>query len=169
MVNILALVDEQFEELELLYPVIRLRETGCQVIVAGPEAGKTYLGKHGYPCVSDSAFSQLQAGNFGAVVIPGGYAPDKLRRDQDVLRLVREIDGAGKPVACICHGGWVAISAGIVKGRKMTGTTAIRDDIMNAGGIWKDEPAVIDGNLVSSRTPKDLPDYMRALLKVLNL
>ncbi len=169
MIDILAFVDECFEELELLYPVIRLREAGCQVVIGGAEKGRSYAGKHGYPCVAEVSLTELQGDRFDAVLIPGGFAPDKLRRSQDVLRIVRQINEAGKVVGCICHGGWVPISAGIVKGREMTGTVAIKDDILNAGAIWKDEPVVIDGNLVSSRTPKDLPEYSKALLKVLRL
>jgi protease I len=115
----------------------------------------------------DATVGQVAERDFDALVIPGGYAPDKLRRSQEVLDLVRAFDGAGKPVAFICHAGWVPISAGIVKGRRATSVSAIRDDMVNAGTDWVDEAAVVDGNLISARTPADLGPWMKALLKAL--
>jgi protease I len=162
MKKIVALVDEVYEDLELWYPRLRFEEEGWKVTVAGTEAGKTYTGKHGYPCRSDVAFSSVSAGDFDALLVPGGFAPDKMRRDPRVLELVREMDRQGKLIAFICHAGWVLISAGILKGRRATSTVGIRDDMVNAGARWADEPLVVDGNLVSSRTPADLPAFARA-------
>ena len=125
----------------------------------------TYRGKHGYPCKSEAAFRDLDAKAFDGVLIPGGFAPDKFRRIPEILHFVQEMDTAQKMIAFICHGGWVPISAKIVKGKKITGTTAIKDDLENAGAIWKDEPLVIDGHLISSRTPKDLPVFGKAIVE----
>lgn len=163
--KVAALVHEIFEDLELMYPVIRMQEGGIQVVIAGEDTGVTYRGKHGYPCKSEAAFRDLDATAFDGVLIPGGFAPDKFRRIPEVLRFVQEMDKAQKMIAFICHGGWVPISAKIVKGKKMTGTTAIKDDLENAGAIWQDKPLVIDGHLISSRTPKDLPIFGKAIVE----
>lgn len=155
-----------YEDLELWYPKIRLEEAGAETVVAGlgePE----YLGKHGYPVKVDATVDSILAADFDALVIPGGFAPDKLRRSSQVLRLTREIHEAGKPVAFICHAGWVPISARILRGRRATSVGAIRDDMENAGCLWSDEPVVVDQNLISSRTPADLPAFMGALLAAL--
>jgi protease I len=155
-----------YEDLELWYPKIRLEEAGAETVVAGlgePE----YRGKHGYPVRADVNVESVLAADFDALVIPGGFAPDKLRRSPQVLRVTREIHDSGKPVAFICHAGWVPISARILKGRRATSVGAIRDDMENAGCLWSDEPVVVDRNLISSRTPADLPAFMRALLSAL--
>ncbi|MBF5059214.1 type 1 glutamine amidotransferase domain-containing protein [Candidatus Neptunochlamydia vexilliferae] len=162
----LVLVHDIFEDSELLYPVIRMQEEGIEVVIAGEEK-RTYLGKHGYPSKSAITFKEMEAGEFDGVFIPGGFSPDKLRRVPEVLKLVQEMDQAEKMIAFICHGGWVPISAKILKGRAATGTVAIKDDLENAGAIWKDEPVVIDGNLISSRTPKDLPPFGKAIVEAL--
>jgi protease I len=128
---------------------------------------KTYQGKRGYPLTVDTSVDQLDANDFDGLVIPGGYAPDIMRRSPKLLQLTREIHDAGKPVAFICHAGWVPISAGIVKGRHGTSVGAIKDDLVNAGMLWEDSPVVVDGNLISSRTPADLPEFMRALIRCL--
>lgn len=165
--NILTFVDDIYEDLELWYPKMRLEEEGWKVVVAGPEAGRTYAGKHGYPCTSDASIRDMQEAEFSALLVPGGFAPDKLRRDPDVLRLTREFDASRKPIAHICHAGWILISAGILKGRKTTSTPGIRDDMVNAGGIWIDAEVVVDGNQIASRRPPDLPAFARALVEAI--
>lgn len=164
MKKIVVLAENQYEDLELWYPKIRLEEDGHKVMVAGPKKGEVYRGKHGYPCMADIAFEEVLASEWDAVVIPGGYAPDKLRLNAHIVQFIKELDQAGKIVAFICHGGWVAISAKILKGRKCTSYIAIKDDMENAGAIWSDEPCVVDNNLISSRKPKDLPLFAKALL-----
>lgn len=157
-----------YEELELWYPKIRLEEEGATVVVAGL-GEKVYHGKRGsYPVTPDTTVDQVQAREVDALVIPGGYAPDILRRNAKVLALTREIFEAGKPVAFICHAGWVPISAGIVRGRRGTSVRAIKDDLVNAGMSWEDSPVVVDGNLISSRTPADLGPFCRALIAQLS-
>ena len=165
--RILMFVDDIYEDLELWYPKLRLLEAGAIVTVAGPKAGAKYAGKHGYPCVADAAIADMQSTDFQGVVIPGGFMPDKLRRDPKVLSLVREIAAAGRLTAAICHGGWIAISAGVYRGIKVTGSPGIKDDLVNAGAIWHDEPVIVDRQFVSSRKPDDLPDFCRAILEVL--
>src|SRR5438067_847825 len=152
--RILILVEQAYEDLELWYPKLRLEEEGMETVVAGPER-TLYSGKHGYPCRPDRTLNEVRASDFDALVIPGGWAPDRLRRLPVVLDLVREFDHAAKPIAMICHAGWVPISARILKGRRVTGVAAIRDDLENAGARFVDESVVVDGNLISSRTPAD--------------
>ena len=165
--NVLVLAADLFEDMELLYPVYRLREAEVGVTVAGLD-DQPVTGKKGHgPLPVDTTVEQVSAGDFDAVIIPGGFAPDKLRRSEAVLRLVREFDTAGKPVAFICHAGWVPISAQIVKGRRATSVAAIRDDMVNAGVDWVDEATVVDGNLISARTPADLGPWMKAVLAAL--
>jgi protease I len=155
-----------YEDLELWYPKIRLEEEGARTVVAGT-GERTYQGKRGYPLTVDTSVDQVKSEDFDGLVIPGGYAPDVMRRSARLLQLTREIHQAGKPVAFICHAGWVPISAGIVKGKRGTSVGAIRDDLVNAGMIWEDSPVVVDGNLISSRTPADLGVFMRALISAL--
>jgi protease I len=165
--NVLLLAADDFEEIELLYPVHRLAEEGITVTVAGLD-DQPVRGKNGYgPVPVDAEVSQVSADRFDALVIPGGYAPDKLRRSEAVLRLVRDFDRAVKPIAFICHAGWVPISARIIKGRRATSLRAIRDDMVNAGADWVDEAVVVDGNLISARTPADLGPWMKAVLAAL--
>ncbi len=166
--NVLQLVHDGFEDLELWYPVLRLREAGCVVNLAGEKAKEEYRGKNGVPAVSDLAFSEVNPENIDALLVPGGWAPDKLRRVEMVLTLVRYMDEEKKPIGQICHAGWVLISAGILNGRKVTSTPGIKDDMENAGAIWMDEEVVVDGNLISSQLPQNLPAYMEAYLKVLS-
>lgn len=165
--RILMFVDDIYEDLELWYPKLRLTEEGAEVVVAGPEAGKVYRGKNGYPCKSDAALADMDEKDFDGLVIPGGFAPDKLRRDPKVLKLTRQFHERGKLVAHICHAGWIPISAKIVKGFKCTSTPGIKDDLENAGAIWVDEPLVIDRNQVSSRRPDDLPEFCKGIIRVL--
>jgi protease I len=155
-----------YEDLELWYPKIRLEEEGVATTVAGM-GEKTYQGKRGYPVTVDTHVDQVAAGDFDALIIPGGFAPDQLRRSDQVLRLTREIYQAGKPVAFICHAGWVPISAKILKGKRATSVRAIKDDMENAGVVWEDSAVVVDGNLISSRTPADLPQFCKALIAAL--
>lgn len=165
--KILVFVGDVYEDLELWYPVLRLREAGATVVVAGPKASHRYEGKNGYPCVSEAAIAEMRAADFDGVVVPGGFMPDKLRRDAKVLELVRELSSAGKLVAAICHGGWIPISAGVYRGVRVTGSPGIKDDLVNAGAVWEDAPVVIDRHFVSSRKPDDLPDFCKGILQVL--
>ena len=155
-----------YEEIEALYPLYRLREAGAEVQVIGAEAGKTLPGKRGDEIETEAAAGDLTPGDLDLLVIAGGYGPDKLRLDEGLLGLVRELDAQGTTIAFICHAGWVAVSAGIAEGRRMTGNPSIADDVRNAGGEWADAEVVVDGNLVSSRKPDDLPAFMRATIEV---
>ena len=165
--RLLFFVDDIYEDLELWYPKLRLVEAGAAVTVAGPKADQKYDGKHGYPCTSDATIAEMRTDDFDGLVIPGGFMPDKLRRDPKVLALVRDFAAARKLVAAICHGGWIPISAGVYRGVRVTGSAGIKDDLVNAGAIWEDTPAVIDRHFVSSRKPDDLPDFCRAILTVM--
>jgi protease I len=165
--TILFFAGPLYEDLELWYPKIRLEEEGARTLVAGTGEA-TYQGKRGYPLTVDTSVDQITGADFDGLVIPGGYAPDIMRRSPKLLQLTREIYQAGKPVAFICHAGWVPISAGIVKGKRGTSVGAIKDDLVNAGMLWEDSPVVVDGNLISSRTPADLPQFMKALIGALN-
>ena len=164
--TLLAFLDDVYEDLELWYPKLRLEEAGCSLKCAAPEL-KTYIGKHGYPAQSDLLLKDARSRDFCGLLVPGGFMPDKLRRDPKVLSLTREFFAEGKLVAFICHGGWIPISAGILKGKRATGSLGIKDDLENAGAIWVDKPVVVDGNLISSRTPRDLAAFGEALVKFL--
>jgi protease I len=166
-VRILALVGDDYEDLELWYPKLRIEEAGGHVTVAGELPGRTYSGKHGYPCASDAGLADMEAADFQGIVLPGGWMPDRLRRDERVLDLVRECAATGKLVAAICHGGWIAISAGVYRGVRVTGSLGIKDDLVNAGAIWEDAPVVVDRHFVSSRKPADLPAFMAAIVEML--
>ncbi len=155
----LILLDDDYEDLEFWYPKLRLIEAGADVTVAGPPGKHHFHGKHGYPATSDAEIPAMKAAHFHGLIIPGGWAPDKLRRDPHVLDLVRDFDAAGKPIAAICHGGWIPISAGVYKGVRVTGSPGIKDDLINAGAIWEDAPLVVDRHFVSSRRPDDLPKF----------
>ena len=165
--RIAVLVADQYQELEVWYPLLRFREDGAETVAVGAEAGKTYSSKKGYPAVADTSIRDVKASDFDAVVIPGGWAPDSLRQDERVLRLVREMDRAGKVVAAICHAGWVLCSAGVVRGRKATCFKAIKDDMIHAGARYVDEEVAVDGNLITSRMPTDLPAFCREIRKAL--
>jgi protease I len=166
--RVLILTGDIYEDLELWYPKLRLQEAGATVVVAGPEAGVRYMGKNGYPCVADVAISEMCEADFDALVVPGGFMPDKLRRDKKVLELVRQFDAAGKPIAAICHGGWIPISAGVYRGVTVTGSPGICDDLVNAGANYLDRAVVVDRNHVTSRKPDDLPDFCRALIELMS-
>lgn len=164
--TLLTFVDDSYEDLELWYPKLRLEEAGFAMRVAGPES-KAYAGKHGYPAKADALISEMRSQDFCGLLIPGGFMPDKLRRDPKVLSLTREFFEQGKLVAFICHGGWIPISAKILRGRRVTGSLGIKDDLENAGGLWVDAPVVVDGNLISSRTPRDLAPFGKAMVDFL--
>jgi protease I len=164
--KVAVLVAEQYQELEIWYPVYRLREAGAEAVIVGPEK-KVYPSKLGYPCEADAAIDAVSADAFDAVVIPGGWAPDFLRRHPAVNRFVAAMNAGGKPVAAICHGGWVLCSAKMLQGRKATSFFAIADDMIHAGAEWCDAEVVVDGNLITARKPDDLPAFMVALLKAL--
>ena len=165
--RILSFVGDIYEDLELWYPKLRMIEAGAEFVCAGPQAGQEYAGKHGYPCVSDAAIADMEARDFHGLLCPGGFMPDKLRRDSKVLQLVRDFDTQGKLIAAICHGGWIPISAGVYRAAVVTGSLGIKDDLVNAGAIWKDASVVTDRHFVSSRKPDDLPDFCRGMLQVL--
>jgi protease I len=165
--RVLAFVDDEFEDLEMWYPVLRLREEGAIVDVIGPEKGKKYIGKYGVPLIADLAFDDVVSTDYDGLYVPGGWAPDKLRRYATVIRLTQEFHAAAKPIAHICHAGWVLASAKICQGYTMTSTPGIKDDLENAGAIWVDEEVVVDRNIVSGRRPPDLPAFMRAFIQLL--
>jgi protease I len=165
--KIIQLVSNDFEDLELWYPVLRLREEGATVHIVGEHANEEYIGKYGVPIISDLSFNEINPDDYDAILVPGGWSPDKLRRYSNVLEMVRLMNERQKPIGQICHAGWVLISANILNGKKVTSTPGIKDDMKNAGATWVDEPVVVDGHIVSSRRPPDLPDYMRELIKVL--
>lgn len=164
-VKIIALVHEDFEDLEFWYPYYRLREEGAAVTVAGEKAGAVYHGKYGVPATADIAFKDADPEAYDVLLVPGGWAPDKLRRFPEILSLVRGMNQRKAVIGQICHAGWVLVSAGILKGRNVTSTPGIKDDMTNAGAIWHDKPVVTDENIVSSRRPPDLPEYGRALVE----
>jgi protease I len=159
------LIEQQYQEMEVWYPLYRLREAGCKVTVVGPEAGQTYPSKLGYPAKSDKAAKDVTANDFDLVVIPGGFAPDFIRRTEAMIRLVSDMAEKGKIVAAICHGPWVLCSTQALKGRKATCFFAIKDDVMNAGANYVDAEVVRDGNLITSRKPDDLPAFMQAIFQ----
>src|SRR5947207_1157207 len=165
--KIAILVDNIYQEMEVWYPLYRLREAGAQVVTVGAKAGETYASKLGYPVVCDRSYDQVSADDFDGVVVPGGYAPDHIRRHAKANQLVRDIDAQGKLVAAICHAAWVLCSADILKGRKATCFFAIKDDVIHAGAHWVDAEVVVDRNLVTSRKPDDLPAFRRAMISVL--
>jgi len=164
--KIAILVEDSYEDLELWYPYYRLMEEGADVKLIGPEA-KVYQSKHGYPAEADLSAEEAKAGDFQGIIVPGGYAPDKLRRYPKILDLVREVFENGGIVASICHGPWVLISANIMKGKKTTAVISLKDDLINAGAIYLDKEVVIDNNLITSRTPKDLPAFLPAIIAAL--
>ena len=164
---VLIFIEDGYEDMELMYPKYRLEEAGFKAVVAGPKARQQYLGKHGYPCVSDVSIVDVDGAEFVGVVCPGGWAPDKLRRLDKVKSLIAQFNDSHKLIAAICHGGWIPISAGVYGGVHVTGSLGIKDDLINAGGIFEDSPVVVDRHFVSSRKPDDLPSFMSAVLKLL--
>ncbi|MED2973189.1 type 1 glutamine amidotransferase [Fictibacillus sp. B-59209] len=165
--KVLSLVHHEFEDLELWYPILRLREEGAQVDLVGEKAGETYKGKYGVPAESDYSFDEIDPSDYDALLVPGGWAPDKLRRFSKVIEIVQHMETHKKPIGQICHAGWVLISAKMLQGKNVTSTPGIKDDMENAGAVWLDEAVVVDGHLVSSRRPPDLPPYVKAFTDVL--
>jgi protease I len=165
--RVVVLAGDEYEDLELWYPKLRLEEAGAVVTLASRDEPRTFLGKHGYPCRSDTTVAGLVAADFDGIILPGGWMPDALRRDRDVLALVGDFAAAGKLVAAICHGGWIAISAGVYRGVRVTGSPGIKDDLLNAGALFEDAEVVVDRQFVSSRRPSDLPAFMAAVIGVL--
>jgi protease I len=165
--RIAILVDNLYQDQEVWYPYFRFQEAGAQVVAIGAKAGETYTSKHGYPIKSDKSYEEVRAADFDGVVVPGGYAPDLIRRHSAANRFVHDMDQQGKLVASICHGPWVLCSAGMLQGRKATCFFAIKDDVIHAGAKYEDAEVVVDGNLVTSRKPEDLPAFCRASIAVL--
>lgn len=165
MKKIAVLVEDNYQVLEVWYPYLRLKEEGMDAVFVGTAAKKEYKSKEGYPCPRELSINNAKAGDFAGVVVPGGYAPDILRRYKAVNKFVYQLNAQGKVVAAICHGAWVLVSAGILKGRKATCFSAIKDDIVNAGAYFSDKEVVVDKNLITSRNPYDLPAFCREIIK----
>lgn len=165
--TVLILVGPEYEDLEVWYPKLRLEEAGYAAPLAGIGEPR-YVGKHGYPCTVDVTVGDVDPATLAGVLAPGGWAPDKLRRHAEVLECVRQVHAAGRVVATICHGPWILISAGIVRGRRLASSLGIVDDVRNAGAEWVDAGVVVDGNIVSARVPKDLPEFGAALVRALD-
>lgn len=165
--KVVILVDIMYQEMELWYPYYRLKEAGAMVVRAGADANATYTSKLGYPSKVEVNYDGLNAADYDGVIAPGGFAPDYIRRHPKALQFVKECDAQNKLVAAICHGPWVLCSAGVLKGRHATSFFAIKDDVVNAGGIWEDDEVVVDRNLVTSRKPDDLPAFCRESINVL--
>ena len=156
-----------FNVFEFWYPYYRLKEAGAEVVVVGSGSSEEYTGKSGIPCKADTSAEQISATDFDGIVIPGGYAPDHMRRHPSMVKLVKDLFEAGKVVAAICHAGWMLASADIVKDRTLTSFFAIKDDLVNAGANWIDQEVVVDGKLITSRKPDDLPAFMKAIIEAL--
>ena len=165
--KIAILVDNLYQEMELWYPYFRFQEAGAEVVAVGAKAGETYTSKLGYPIKSQKSYDEVRAADFDGVVVPGGYAPDHIRRHPAAIKFVKDLDAQGKLIAAICHAPWVLCSADILKGRRATCFFAIKDDVIHAGAKYEDAEVVVDGNLVTSRKPEDLPAFCRAALEVL--
>jgi protease I len=164
--RVAILAENMYQEMELWVPYYRLKEEGAEVHVVGTGAA-SYTSKHGYPVTADVQAEQVNALEYDAVVIPGGFAPDLMRRSPAMVKLVREAFQHGKVVAAICHAGWMPVSAGILRGKRATSFFSIKDDLVNAGATWVDQEVVVDGNLVTSRKPDDLPAFCREIVKAL--
>jgi len=165
--RVAILAENLYQEMELWVPYYRLREEGAEVKVVGAGGAKGYTSKHGYPVSVDAQAEAVSAVEFDAVVVPGGYAPDIMRRHPAMVRLVREAHQQGKVVAAICHAGWMLASADILRGRRATGFHSIKDDMVHAGATWVDAEVVVDGTLITSRKPDDLPAFCRELVNAL--
>jgi len=165
--NIAILVDTAYQEMEVWYPYYRFQEAGAECVFVAAEAGKVYLSKVGYPAVAHLSYDAVSADDFDGVVVPGGYAPDHIRRHAKANQFVKDMDAQGKLVASICHGPWVLCSADVLRGRRATCFFAIKDDVVNAGALYEDAEVVVDRNLVTSRKPEDLPAFCRAAINVL--
>lgn len=162
--KLLILVEKMYNDREFWYPYYRLQEAGAQVLVVAPEADVIYAGSAGIEIKSEAAAAQIKSADYDGLVIPGGYAPDHMRRDPAMVNLVREMAAAGKVVAAICHAGWMLVSADVLRGKTATAFYAIKDDIVNAGANWVDQEVAVDGNIITSRTPDDLPAFLKAII-----
>jgi len=162
--RIALMLDEKYQELEVWYPYYRLGEEGAEVTLVAPRAGETYGSKLGYPCVSDAAARDVSGGDFDAVIVPGGWAPDFMRRDESMIRFTEQCVEAGIVLAAICHGGWMLCCTDALRGRRATSFVAIRHDMINAGADWVDEECVVDGNVITARKPDDLPAFCKAII-----
>ena len=165
--RIAVLAEDRYQELELWYPLLRLREAGADVTVVGRETGKVHISERNYEVKADIAADEARAEDYDAIIIPGGYAPDLMRRNPAMVQLVTKIYQQGKVVAAICHAGWMLVSSGIARGKRLTSVLSIKDDLVNAGATWVDEPVVRDGNVITSRTPQDLPFFCREIISAL--
>jgi len=165
--KVLLLAENLYQDLEIWVPYYRLKEEGAEVTVVGSGSSRTFTGKYGYPIEVDKEAKEIDVSLYDGVVIPGGYAPDMMRRYPEMVRIVREAHQKGKVIAAICHAGWMLVSAGILKGKKVTGFSAIKDDLINAGATYIDEEVVRDGKLITSRKPDDLPAFCRETVEAL--
>jgi protease I len=165
--KVIILIEEMFNVFEFWYPYYRLKEEGVEVTVVGSGSSEVYTGKPGTQAKADVNADEVSAEEFDGIIIPGGYAPDMMRRYPAMINLVKDIFNANKPVAAICHAGWMLVSAGILSGKRATSFFAIKDDLINAGAQWVDQEVVVDGNLITSRVPDDLPAFMKAVINML--
>lgn len=165
--RVAILAENIYQEMELWVPYYRLKEEGAEIRIVGAGGAKSYTSKLGYPVNVDVQADAVSANDFDAVVIPGGFAPDMMRRHDSMVKLVREAAQQGKVVAAICHAGWMLCSSGVVKGRRATSFFSIKDDMVNAGAQWVDQDVVVDGNIITSRKPDDLPVFCRAIIRAL--
>jgi len=166
MAKVVIFVEDTYEDQEVWYPYLRLKEAGHTPMIVGKQK-REYMSKHRYPIKAGNVFRDISLKSYAGIIIPGGYAPDKLRQYPEALKLVRQFDEKGKLIAAICHAAWVLVSAGVVKGRKMTCYRAIKDDVINAGAKYVDAKVVVDKNMITSRIPPDLPAFMREVLAFL--
>jgi protease I len=165
--RVIVLVENLYQELEVWYPLLRLREEGAETLTVGSGSSDSYMSKVGYPVHVDQKAEDVNIDEFDAVIIPGGYAPDIMRRYPAMVKLVKDAFNKGKVVAAICHGGWMLASAGVVMGKKLTSFFAIKDDLVHAGADWMDAEVVVDGKLITSRKPEDLPAFCREIIKAM--
>jgi protease I len=166
--KIAIMLDKEYQELELWYPYYRLGEEGAEVKLVAPEAGKEYPSKLGYPCISDAAAAEIAGGDFDAVVVPGGWCPDYMRRDQTMIGFIQQAAADNKLLAAICHGGWMLCCTDALKGKRATSFMAIKHDMINAGADWVDEETVVDGKVITARKPDDLPAFCKAIIDALS-
>ena len=165
--KVIILVEQMYNEFEFWYPFYRLKEAGAKVVVVGSGSAEEYTAKSGLPCRVDTRAEHISAADFAGIIIPGGYAPDHMRRHPSMVKLVKDLYEAGKVVAAICHAGWMLASSEIVKGRTVTSFFSIKDDLVHAGANWVDQEVVVDGRLITSRKPEDLPAFMKAVIAAL--
>jgi protease I len=165
--KIAIMLAQEYQELEVWYPYFRLREEGAEVVLVAPAAGQTYKSKLGYPCQSDVAAGDVKAADFHAVVVPGGWCPDYMRRSEEMIKFIQDAAKSKRLLAAICHGGWMLCCTEALRGRRATSFVAIKHDMINAGAEWVDAEVVVDGNVITSRKPSDLPAFCREIIKAL--